>query len=284
MAMPGERLQLRLDYQPDLFERATRGGHGGRLVRLLEAVVAEPERAIGSLDVLGARRAPHDSARLERHRARGLARPLCRSCSPRRSPSTPDAVAVVCEDAEPHATPSSMRAPTAGASPARSRRAARDRGRRSASSARPTMLVGLLGILKAGGAYLPLDPDYPRRAAGLHARGRRRAGAGDARGAARRLPAHGARIVRLDADWPAIAQQPSDGAGRRRSSRTTPPTSSTPRARPARPRAWWSTHARLCQQARGLARGLRGRRATAGRRCCIVQRASTLRSSRRCCR
>ena len=24
------------------------------------------------------------------------------------------------------------------------------------------MVVGLLGILKAGGAYLPLDPDYPR--------------------------------------------------------------------------------------------------------------------------
>ena len=30
----------------------------------------------------------------------------------------------------------------------------------------PEMVVGLLGILKAGGAYLPLDPDYPARAAG----------------------------------------------------------------------------------------------------------------------
>ncbi len=31
------------------------------------------------------------------------------------------------------------------------------------------MLVGLLGILKAGGAYLPLDPELPARASGVHA-------------------------------------------------------------------------------------------------------------------
>ena len=44
----------------------------------------------------------------------------------------------------------------------------------------PEMIVGLLGILKAGGAYLPLDPRLPAGAAGLHARGCRRARAGHA--------------------------------------------------------------------------------------------------------
>ena len=50
--MPGERLRLRLDYRPDLFERASVEAMAERLVRLLEAAVAEPERAIGSLDIL----------------------------------------------------------------------------------------------------------------------------------------------------------------------------------------------------------------------------------------
>ena len=85
----------------------------------------------------------------------------------------------------------------------------RDRGRRCASSARPTMLIGLLGILKAGGAYLPLDPGYPpeRLAFMLEDAGApvlvTHAALLD------RLPAHGARVVRLDADWPAIARQPA---------------------------------------------------------------------------
>ena len=71
------------------------------------------------------------------------------------------------------------------------------------------MLIGLLGILKAGGAYLPLDPGYPpeRLAFMLEDAGApvlvTHAALLD------RLPAHGARIVRLDADWPAIVQQPS---------------------------------------------------------------------------
>jgi len=73
----------------------------------------------------------------------------------------------------------------------------------------PEMLVALLGILKAGGAYLPLDPDYPadRLAFMLD----------DARAPliithstlVDRLAAHDARVVRLDADWPAIAAQPT---------------------------------------------------------------------------
>src|SRR6476620_6298945 len=73
------------------------------------------------------------------------------------------------------------------------------------------MPVGLVGILKAGGAYLPLDPDYPpERLAFMLAD----AGAPVllTRTALRaHLPAHDASSdgVRLDADWPAIARQPT---------------------------------------------------------------------------
>ena len=44
---PGAELRLRLDYRPDLFERGSVEALAGRLVRLLAAAVAEPERAIG---------------------------------------------------------------------------------------------------------------------------------------------------------------------------------------------------------------------------------------------
>ena len=98
------------------------------------------------------------------------------------------------------------------------------------------MLVGLLGILKAGGAYLPLDPDYPpERLAFMLAD----AGAPvlvTQSALLDRLPLHDARIVQLDADWPAIARGPP--AHRQLPApTTTPPTSSTPRAPPEPRRA-----------------------------------------------
>ena len=78
----------------------------------------------------------------------------------------------------------------------------------------PEMVIGLLGILKAGGAYLPLDPNYPRERLAFML-----ADAGcpvlvTQSALLDRLPtplpstAGGATIVRLDADWPAIARQP----------------------------------------------------------------------------
>ena len=110
----------------------------------------------------------------------------------------------------------------------------------------PEMVVGLLGILKAGGAYLPLDPDYPReRLAFMLAD----AGAPvlvTQQALLERLPAAAIAtrtIVRLDADWPAIARQPG----------TAPPLDT----RPAPPR--------LCDLHLGLDRHAerRGGRATA---------------------
>ncbi len=43
-----------LEYASDLFDRSSVEAIAGRLVRLLEGAVADPERAIGRLDILGA--------------------------------------------------------------------------------------------------------------------------------------------------------------------------------------------------------------------------------------
>jgi len=75
------------------------------------------------------------------------------------------------------------------------------------------MIVGLLGALKAGGAYVPLDPSAPPErlrfmledagAAALVTRG----------GLAESLPAHAARVVRLDSDREAIARLGAEDLG-----------------------------------------------------------------------
>ena len=106
------------------------------------------------------------------------------------------------------------------------------------------LIVGLLGILKAGGAYLPLDPDYPQARLAFMLED---AGARSARhsGCAAGAPvggdgAHVPVIVRLDADAPAIAAAPQSPPPSR-STRLTPPMSSTPRAPQGRQRGCWSS-------------------------------------------
>ena len=206
-AAPGERLQLRLNYRPDLFERASVEAMVGRLVRLLEAMVAEPDRAIGCLDLLtleerytilhkwNATTHAVPSATLPELFAIQVAR-------------IPEAVAVAFEDQSVTYAELDARANqlahhlcALGVGPETVVGLCVERS--------PALLIGLLGILKAGGAYVPLDPSYPRE---------RLAFMLEDAGAPvlvtnsvllDRLPAHGARIVRLDIDAPAIARQPT---------------------------------------------------------------------------
>src|SRR6476619_5475471 len=206
-AHPGERLQLQLSYRPDQFDRSSVEAIAGRLVRLPEGAVADPERAIGRLDILGA-----DERRTILREWNATARAVPGATLPElfaaQVARTPEADAVVFEDERL----------SYGELDARSSQLAHHlRGlgvgpevvvglciERSLA-----MLVGLVGILKAGGAYLPLDPDYPpeRLAFMLADAG---APALLTRAALRaHLPAHDAHVVCLDADWPAIAQQPA---------------------------------------------------------------------------
>lgn len=74
----------------------------------------------------------------------------------------------------------------------------------------PEMIVGLLGILKAGGAYAPLDPAYPKeRLAFILADSRASILLTQDR-LAKMLPEFSGGVLRLDRDWPMIAQQESE--------------------------------------------------------------------------
>ena len=158
-AIPGDQLRLRLNYWPDVFDRDSVEALGARLVRLLEGAVSGPDRAIGSLELLGA---PERQRILRDWNATSRAVPTATlpELFAAQALRTPDAAAVEYEG----------ETLSYGALDAASNRVAHHlRGlgvgpevvvglcvERSLD-----MVIGLVGILKAGGAYLPLDPEYP---------------------------------------------------------------------------------------------------------------------------
>jgi amino acid adenylation domain-containing protein len=80
----------------------------------------------------------------------------------------------------------------------------------------PEMVAGLLGVWKAGGAYVPLDPTYPQeRLSFMVSDSAVQVLLTDKRCEHLFSPAH-SRTVRLDSDWPLIAQEsqsnPDSGA------------------------------------------------------------------------
>ena len=207
-AAPGERLQLRLGYRPDLFERVSVEALAGRLVRLLEAAATDADQPIGTLDILTPEERAHHPAWSGTTR-RGRSRPpRCRSCSRRRSRKTPNATAVVLGD----------QSLSYGELDARSSQLAHHL---RALGVGPEVVVGLcverslemlialIGILKAGGAYLPLDPDYPPERLAFMLQDARATVLVSRAALLARLPSHDARIVCLDADWADHRPQPA---------------------------------------------------------------------------
>ena len=247
LVQPGERLVLRLDYRPDLFDRETVAALGARLIRLLEAAVAEPQRAIGGLDILSAAER-HTIVRDWNDTAQPIADATVPALFAAQAQRTPEAVAVVFEDRslsyaalEAHANQLAHQLRDLGVGPETVVGLCVERS--------PEMVIGLLGILKAGGAYLPLDPDYPAERLAVHAAGRRRHRAADPVGADR-AAGRGRRRRRPPASCgpPPLASCGSMPTGptshasppARQSSnctRSTPPTSSTPQAQPEPPKA-----------------------------------------------
>ena len=196
-----------IEYATDLFDRESIETLGGRLVRLLEAAVAEPERAIGRLDILsGAER--QTILRTWNDTARALDPGTVAELFAAQAGRTPDAVAAVFGDDSVTYSQLDARA---------NQLAHHLRGRGVGPEVivglcverSLQMLVGLLGILKAGGAYLPLDPSYPQDRLAFMLEDAAAPVLVTQSGLRERCGGHGGSIVELDGDWPAIARQPT---------------------------------------------------------------------------
>ncbi len=148
-----------IEYSTDLFDRATVESMPARLVRLWEAVVADPDRPISRIEILTTE---------ERHRLlvdyNNTTHPVIQACLPAlfetQVQATPEAVAVAFEDTT--LTYSQLNAKAnqlahaligRGVGPEQIVALALPRS--------PELVVSILAVLKAGAAYLPVDPDYP---------------------------------------------------------------------------------------------------------------------------
>ncbi|PJN21420.1 non-ribosomal peptide synthetase [Kitasatospora sp. CB02891] len=149
----------RVEYSTDLFDPATVETLVGRWLRLLAAVVAEPDRPLSRIDVLTAEErhellvARNDTA----HPVPDVGLPALFEAQVR---ATPDAPAVLHEGAELTYRELNRRANRlAHALIARGVGPERTVALRLPRS--PELVVAVLAVLKTGAAYLPVDPDYP---------------------------------------------------------------------------------------------------------------------------
>ncbi len=165
MAIPGETLTLRLDYDAACFDEPAMARLEGHLLTLLEGLAAAPEAPVATLPLMTAA----ERAALADWQGPAVAfddELTITALIERQVARTPDAIAVAAEEGV-----LSYRELDRAAAAFAARLL-----RRHAEAGRPLrpdtpvglclerglgMIVAMLGILKAGGAYMPLDPDHP---------------------------------------------------------------------------------------------------------------------------
>ncbi len=240
VAVPDREMLLRLSYDNARFDPATMERMMGHLRTLLAGFVEDPNRQLRQFPLLTAAERQALITRWDATARQFPAEATIHSLFEAQAAATPDAVALNLPPVEAY-TSALAAPPLAPAGVALTYSELNARANQLAHHLRGlgvgpnvlvamyvdrsiAMVVGILGILKAGGAYVPIDPVYPAEriqhiladsgaqivlthAQSLEAgnwkpeAGSEQLEAGDGSGPGR--------LVRLDADWPIIAQQPT---------------------------------------------------------------------------
>ncbi|MFE2046737.1 amino acid adenylation domain-containing protein, partial [Streptomyces sp. NPDC059477] len=160
VAVPKERMLFKLDYRPDLYDRATAEAIFGRVVRVLEQLAADPRQPVGRIDAL------RDSERtlvVDDWNTTGTATPQASSVPElfrRRAARTPQAVAV--SDGTRELTYARLDADSARLAAHLAAEGVRPGDRVAVVLERSAELVTtLLAVWRAGAAYVPVDTGYP---------------------------------------------------------------------------------------------------------------------------
>ncbi|MBV9162616.1 MAG: amino acid adenylation domain-containing protein, partial [Pseudonocardiales bacterium] len=154
----GSSLQIGWQSHPEVCGTDDLAAHQQRFLNLLEAVVADPDQPVGSIDLLSAQ---------ERHQLLvdyTTTTPIPTACLPElfqtQVAATPEAIAVICGDTtltyaqlNTQANHLAHTLITHGVGPEQIVALALPRS--------VELIVAILAVLKTGAAYLPIDPDYP---------------------------------------------------------------------------------------------------------------------------
>lgn len=204
----GSELELCLYYDAAQHDGAEADRLLERLCCLLASAGAEPEQAVGSLNLL-----PDGERQLLLHGFNQTAAPVSESpvhqLIAAQAARIPEQLALVC-GAE-HLTYAELDQKTNQLAHALQKMGVGPESLVALCLERsPAMLVAILGVLKAGGAYLPLDPNYPAERLAFVL-----ADAGvplvlTQEHLAGRLPAGQARLFCLDSQWHQAASEPAD--------------------------------------------------------------------------
>ncbi|POX59316.1 non-ribosomal peptide synthetase [Streptomyces sp. Ru62] len=159
----GPGIELALEYSADLFGPGTARSIADACVRLLGAALADPDRPLSRLDLLGA----EERAALLAHGTRHTGTPVTTLTElvARQAAATPDAVALVHRDPAGRIVQTGYGELWDAAGRLARLLTARGIGRGDLVALclerGPATVTALLGIARSGAAYLPLDPAYP---------------------------------------------------------------------------------------------------------------------------
>jgi amino acid adenylation domain-containing protein len=200
------RLMGALNYSTDLFDKERAEAMVEHLRLLLEAAVAEPERAVGELPLMSER-----ERELVQYRWNATTRqpglPCCvHELFEQQVERRPHASAVVSEGEAVSYQELNRRANqlghylrAIGVGPEVRVALVMERG--------VEMIVGMLGVMKAGGAYVPMDVSYPPDRLAYMMEDSGAAVVLTQQAISERLPSHWAQTICLDRDWNEIACQ-----------------------------------------------------------------------------
>ncbi|WP_249924338.1 AMP-binding protein, partial [Streptomyces alboniger] len=159
VAPESDRMAVKLDHRPDLFDHTAAQSVIGRLVRVLEQLVADPAMLVGRVDVAGVveRALVVEAWNATRARVPGVSVP---ELFARQVERAPGALAVVdggCALSYEELSNAAGRLAgyLVGLGVGRGDRVA------VVMERSVDLLVALLGVWQAGAAYVPVDPEYP---------------------------------------------------------------------------------------------------------------------------